>query len=311
MGFFALLQNEHMKLYQRIGTWVMIILLIPVLIFFAKGGSDATKPVGDNWRAEQQASIQENKKTMTEMKSPRGIEVLKKNIAIAEYRLKHDKKPSEGNGFLMISGNVLIIINVFTIMVASTIVASEFSWGTIKLITIRPFKRWKLLLAKYLTTIIFSFLLIFFTILFFLLVGSYLFGYDSITEPVLLYRDGHVIEKDALQYLFESYGLKLINLLMITTLAFMISSIFRNQSVAIGISLTLLFVGGTVTSYLASKYTWTKYFLFANTNLEQYIDGPVMVKGMTLQFSITMLIIYYLIFVFTTWFVFNKRDITY
>ena len=105
------------------------------------------------------------------------------------------------------------------------------------------------------------------------------------------------------------YVLKSVDVFILATMAFMISAVFRNSSLAIGISLFLLFMGPNVTYLLAMRYDWTKYVLFANTNLLQYETGNAMVEGMTLGFSIAVLAVYYVVFQLLAFFVFSKRDV--
>jgi ABC-2 type transport system permease protein len=110
--------------------------------------------------------------------------------------------------------------------------------------------------------------------------------------------------------LIKTYLLKTIDVVMMATMAFMISTVFRSSSLAIGISLFLLFVGGNATSLLALRFDWAKFSLFANTDLTQYTGfTPPLVDGMTMGFSITMLIIYFIIFQLLAFIVFNKRDV--
>ena len=56
-------------------------------------------------------------------------------------------------------------------------------------------------------------------------------------------------------------------------MAFMISAVFRNSSLAIGLSIFLMMTGGELTGMFAMKFQWAKYVLFANTDLMQYFDG--------------------------------------
>jgi ABC-2 type transport system permease protein len=78
---------------------------------------------------------------------------------------------------------------------------------------------------------------------------------------------------------------------------------------ATGLSIFLLFMGGTITSLIASRYDWAKYILFANTDLTQYFDGIPLVKGMTVGFSVFMLLIYFFVFQLLAFRVFTKRDV--
>jgi ABC-2 type transport system permease protein len=139
--------------------------------------------------------------------------------------------------------------------------------------------------------------------------GALLFGLPDKTPTYLNYYNGVVSEQNMIVHLVLYYGMSSINMIMLATMAFMISSVFRNSSLAIGISLFLLFTGGQLTQLLALKFSWAKYILFANTNLMQYYEGTPMVQGMTLTFSISILLIYFLAFQFFAFYVFNKRDV--
>jgi ABC-2 type transport system permease protein len=80
-----------------------------------------------------------------------------------------------------------------------------------------------------------------------------------------------------------------------------------------------MFSSSTLIFVLAEfKYTWVKYLLFANTDLSVYMTGGMsddmsgghpLVAGMTLGFSISILVAYWLVFYAVSWLLFTKRDI--
>jgi ABC-2 type transport system permease protein len=109
-------------------------------------------------------------------------------------------------------------------------------------------------------------------------------------------------------HVLSTYALKLVDLIMVVTLAFMISTVFRSASLAIGISIFIMFAGQAI-SVLLMRYSWGKYFLFANTDLTQYLQGRPLQEGMTMGFSITVLLIYFLLFNALSWSIFRKRDV--
>lgn len=99
------------------------------------------------------------------------------------------------------------------------------------------------------------------------------------------------------------------NLIMMSTFAFMISNTFQNNVLAIGTAVFLMMAGNSIVVFFANQ-TWAKYILFANTNLTQYSNGnEPLIEGMTFSFSITVLLVYWLIFVVASWGVFTKRDV--
>ncbi|WHY73958.1 ABC transporter permease [Fictibacillus enclensis] len=309
-NFFGLIRNENMKIYSRIGNLIMIVLLIG---FIGLTGiltkTDKTKPVSDNWKQElkeQNASMQKEIKKEPMMKSH-----YERNIAINEYRVTHNIKPMDTKSqwsFIGESPDAIQFILIFTIIVAGGMVASEFSWGTIKLLLIRPVSRSTILATKYVSTLLYALLLIVITFVFSWLWGGILFGFELSPGTHLSYADGKVIEENMIWHMWKEYGFASILLLMMATFAFMMSTIFRNSSLAIGFSI-FLSMSGTVAVQLLSKYEWVKYILFANVDLKQYFDGTPLTKGMTLNFSLAVLAVYFVLFVALSWLVFKKRDV--
>jgi ABC-2 type transport system permease protein len=70
-----------------------------------------------------------------------------------------------------------------------------------------------------------------------------------------------------------------------------------------------MFTGGQITNLIAMKFSWAKYILFANTDLMQYFEGSPLINGMSLSFSFSVLTIYFLVFHFLAFYIFNKRDV--
>lgn len=233
--------------------------------------------------------------------------------------LEKDLKPT-GYGawqFVADNANVLAVVAMLSIIVAAGIVAQEFRWGTIKLLLIRPISRTKIILSKYIGVLIFTFVTLLFVLILSWLIGALLFGIEGANPQMLLFDMTNIDNVDMTGKLVSTYsqviggfGYGLVDLVMMTTFAFMISAIFRNSSLAIGVALFLYLVGGSITGVLAVlDIPLTKYILFINSDLKQYADGNVWIEGMTLGFSVTVLAVYYLIFIALSWIFFVKRDV--
>ncbi len=141
-----------------------------------------------------------------------------------------------------------------------------------------------------------------------MLVSGLLFGFTTISQPHLVVENGLVVEKNMVAHILFLYLLRSVDLLMMVTFAFMISTVFRSSSLAIGLALFLMFTGTQVVM-IFSQYVWVKYVLFANTYLAQHIEGTQLVEGMTMRFSLIVLAVYFLIFNFFSWVGFKKRDV--
>lgn len=308
-----LIRNENMKLYKRTGTWVMIGIIVLVVLglgLFSKFVLDSTQ--NTNWK-EQLAGENEQLQQTLDASPLMGVgeNYVKQQIEINNYRIENDIPPVQSEslwGFMIDTTNFTGLVALFTIVIAAGIVASEFSWGTIKLLLIRPVSRSKVLLSKYISTLLFAFFNLILLFGFSFIVGSLLFGFEGAEQPYLVYTDGTVIEKNMITHIISLLGINSIDLLMMATLAFMISTVFRSSSLAIGISIFLMFTGPQIVQLL-SKYDWVKYVLFANTNFQQYFNGIPLVEGMSITFSIIVLCVYYVVFIALTWIIFKKRDV--
>ncbi|WP_370695807.1 ABC transporter permease (plasmid) [Priestia megaterium] len=310
----TLIQNELIKIFRRPSTFVMIgIIILMVVGAGLLTNSNVNKTIyKENWKSQLQ---NENKDIANKLaKLPDDSTVAqnyKENLALNTYRIDNDIKPNSSINtwtFVKETKPILSFVGLFTIVIAASIVSLEFNWGTIKLIVIRPYSRFKLLLAKYITVLLISLILISTLFILSFLMGLSLFGLQG-DNIQLTYLNGKVIQENMVLYLIKYFLLSSVNLWVVSTMAFAISTVFRNNSLALGISLFSYFTGGIVTGLIAQKFGWAKYILFANTDLNMYSSGSVLVKGMTPAFSITVLSIYLIIFLAVSFVSFTKRDI--
>ncbi|ALS77414.1 ABC transporter permease [Planococcus kocurii] len=313
-NFMNLIWNEQIKLYAQKSTWIMFIVLALIvigggLITKFMGPETDFKEYGDNWQEEVQA---ENAQLATEMEEDEFLQF--SNPVIIEennYYLENNIKPQPYDGWEYVLENSFLssVISLFTIIVAAGIISNEFKWGTIKLLLIRPISRTKILFSKYASVLIFALTLLVFLLVTSLVVGAILFGLNGVNPSIVQQQAGGFGQNGVLGEIVQDYGLSLITLVMMATFAFMISAIFRSSSMAIGLAIFLMMAGNAIVAFL-SQYGWSKYILFANTNLKQYMDGAEpLIEGMTLTFSIVVLLVYFALFIGAAWTAFTKRDI--
>ncbi|MCR9037480.1 ABC transporter permease [Bacillus sp. L381] len=312
---FNLIYNEWIKIFSRVGTWAMIVILGVAMIGFALLSNHfTTDEANPNWKQELQAENKEMKQQMKETGNQTLIDNLKQNIAINEYRIDHNIPKDTGYtvwSYVADSAMMTVLTGLFTIIIAAGIVANEFNWGTIKLLAIRPLSRFQILLSKYMTVLLFGLLMLVILFAGSALLGLLFFGTsgDTAANVHLVYKDGQVFEQNIIAFLAKTYVYESVSAFMLATMAFMLSAVFRNSSLAVGFSIFLLVMGSTATVFLAAKFEWAKYILFANTDLSQYMNGTPLVEGMTMTFSVVMLVIYFIIFLALAFGVFLKRDI--
>lgn len=313
-NFLKLVWNEQIKLFAKKSTWVMVGMLFILVVgagfltyFFS--GDVVTKEYGDNWREELTT---ENAKYQEEMAADEFSGMYYQyDIERNTYLLENNIPPAPYDAWQFTFENTLFmtLISLFAIITAASIVSNEFKWGTIKLLLIRPISRWKILLSKYVSVFIFVALLVGVLFVSSMLVGTIFFGINGLSPSIVTQSATGFMEQNLPLGILQDYGFGLVSVILMSSLAFMVSTLFRSSAMAIGLSIFLLMAGGGIVMFL-SRYEWAKFVLFANTNLEQYVNGNTpMLEGMTLGFSITVLIVYLVIFIAVAFTTFQKRDV--
>lgn len=308
--------NENMKIYRRMRTWIMLALLVVAIVLIAVVLATHQHASGGGWQHGVRAQIAQDQQVLKHPPAhlPKsGIATIKSQIAVYQYDLAHNIDPNltTGVGFAATAENVSTLLIAFILVIAGDIMAMEFSSGAIKMLLTQTATRTRIFFSKFVAVLLFA---VFATVLMFvvsLVVGFIFFGPHGAQSPqVFLNAQQHVVQMTALSYLLMQYGFLFIQIVITATIALMISSIFRSSALAITISLLAFLIGSTLVRALSS-YHWVKYVLFANTDLSQFVVGGPSIKGLTLGFSVTMLIAYFIVMMGLAWIVFLRRDVAY
>lgn len=225
---------------------------------------------------------------------------------------------------LSISGIIMFLVALFSIVIASSVVASEFSFGTIKLLLIRPYKRWEILLSKYIVVMLYAIVLALFTLLIAYLISGVLISFGSLTQDVsstipTYSENGDVLNNGvtAIHALGTQLGFFLVELIFSMSIAFMVSSLLRSQALAVGIGLFLLFINsiaGGITLMLAEKFDWFKYIfvtpLYYINMHSNGVGNMEMNSGLSTGLAIGILAVYYILFMALSFIFFQKRDVS-
>lgn len=310
-----LIQNEWMKLWSRKSSWIMIVLLAVILLSSAA----ITKWVDNsmdsaNTETWQQVETNEMAYSLSMLEddslSDAQREYFEGEAAISEHRLENGLPPFEYNSMQqgVIESHVMMsIVTLFTVIVAGGIVAAEFSQGTIKMLLTRPVKRWKILSSKYIATMFYALLLAVVLFIVTALAGLIFYGISDGTH--LVWNGSEVVEGSFWLEGLQLAALSFASVWIIGTFAFMLGTVFRSSSLAIGLSIFLMFTGIQAV-FLLADYEIVKYYLFTHTDLTQYYTGFMPVEDITMTLSVIVLLVYSLIFMAISYLTFSKRDIT-
>ncbi|MFE3975310.1 MULTISPECIES: ABC transporter permease [unclassified Peribacillus] len=316
----SLVKNEWMKIFSKVSTYIFIAFLLlaalgaAVIDYKLSAGES-----GKDWKQELKADIQEQQKALkaTDISDDEKAEIMA-DIDLNKQLLADNINPDLNTNWTYMAEWTTALtsfVTLFVVIVCSSLVSSEFSDGTIKQLLIRPYKRWKILLSKYITSLLFAALLLASLLIFSYLIGIIFFGNGSYSDKIM--DPGSFGEFSTVvvgEYFVDMIVYWIPGFLVITTIAFMLSTLFKNQALAVGISIFILFASSTLNMVIQSfigKYEWLKFVLFPHLDLRGYISGTMeMFDGATLGFSMSVLGIYYLIFLALTFFFFQKKDIT-
>lgn len=299
-----------MKLWHQKSTWAMLIILIVVIIGF--GGLNKYYSTTDDrdWRTDVEEELRNNKAALAEGELDADyLSTLKERIAIAEYRLAENVAPAQSEtlvNFMSFGVDLIVFVTLFSVVVAASIVSSEFSTGTIKMLLTRPVSRAKILTSKLLTTFVFGFFMIALSGILTAIVGFVLFGVGTGVELEVV--NGVIKEVNVWGNLIEKAYLSLGDFTMSILFAFLIGSVFRSSALAIGLTMFLSFMGSMVVMLL-SNYWFAKYIWLAH-DLAQYQTGYFLIEGITMPFSLAVLTVYAIIFLVISYWSFIKRDVT-
>lgn len=308
----GLIQNELIKILNRRLVWMILFLLVAITVGSFVTDKINEKPVFD-WRSEQARLVERlQARLKIDELTPQMYADTKNKLQIASYRLKNDIPPVQKNSWsnlLEYSGLIEMVI-IFAIVIAADVVSSEYTNGTIKLLLIRPHSRTKILFSKYIAVILFSLFLLLILFITGYNVNAFFYGTGDLNRTDLfLNPEGQVTEMNVFIQVMKMYGFSFFPILSYATLAFTLSTILCNSALAVGVSLFMMIVGNSMIE-ATTKIAWLKYLPFANSDISLYIFHLPPRPEMTLGFSLSVLLVYIVIFFGVSWAIFIWRDVT-
>ncbi|UHA73034.1 ABC transporter permease [Paenibacillus sp. 481] len=321
-----LVQNETIKVLkkQRFHIVVLILLImIPVFTYAQmKTAQNNREKFNQDWRLELQQQITDYQNSLGSDRIPEEWKKFRRiMLQQLQYYLDHDVNPSEPNGVTFtrtfMSSSATLFIPLLIMAIASDIVSSERSTGTIKLLLTRPVRRWKILMSKWIVLMLFTAVIIVLTALLSYLISGAVFGYGGWKMPIFsgFSSAGSDVNFDAVHilpswlYLLMQCGLIWFSSIVVAALGFMVSVLVRSTAASI-VALMASLIAGTILYNMASSWPTAKYLFMLNLRLTDYLSGtPSPVEGMTLTFSLAVLAVWGGIALFVAFRVFTKQDI--
>ncbi|UCZ53821.1 ABC transporter permease [Bacillus shivajii] len=317
-----LIKNEWIKLWAKKQSWIFLIAIVVFTfitgLIYSNFNEPHTEGTTENWEVGIQTQIEHNEEALSSGDVEQWErEMLEREQEYNQAVVDAGVNPYETNNFVFMNEVMLGVasfITLFSVIVASSIVSSELASGTIKQLVIRPFERWQFLLAKFLTVIFYSLILVITLVIVNWLVGTIFFGQGSLSAPIIERPfDGEIIQTTVGTMLLSKVGLYTLNMFMFVIISFSISTLFKSQSLAVGIGIFALFFSSMSQGFtmLLEDSVWYKFILIPHLNLQHYATHDTLMEGVTMPFSLMILAVYMILLLSITTLLFQKRDISY
>lgn len=308
-----LVKNEWIKLWNQKGTWIMAILVIAGVIFVSSlnkyfADDSSTKEARKAANEERIEQLEQWAKDDAEMGFESNYQY---DIDDAKYRIEHDLPSPNAvmakENFNDTATFVTALVGIFSMVVAASIVSNEFGTGTIKMLLTRPAARWKILLSKLVATMLYGVAIFVIGLAVAAIVSYILFPNGDIIAIDMV--DGKLTHSAVETNLTESLLYSSASIFMSILFAFMLSTLFGSSTLAVSLTLGIMFLGSTISFFLA-KYKFAEYIWFVN-DLGQFQEGSIKyIEDLTFGHAVTVNIVYAVIFLGVSFLYFSRRDVT-
>ncbi|SDW60725.1 ABC transporter permease [Paenibacillus sp. PDC88] len=321
-----LVRNEVIKMIKKKRFYVILLVLVVLTPMFTyaqmREAETKREKFGQDWRLEMQQAITDNQNSLGSDRVPEEWKQYRRiYIQQLQYYLDHDINPNEPSGVTFtrefMNNSINLFIPLLVVAMASDLVSGERTTGTIKMLLTRPVKRWKILLSKLITLLMFVSLIVLAVFIICYLISGLFFGFKGFTFPIFTGFQIHGSDVDMSkvhaveqwEYLLMQSGLIWFVSIIVAVLSFMVSTLVRSTSASIVIMMAAL-IAGTILTNMAASWDSAKYLFMVNLNLTGYLAGNLPpIEGMTLLFSLCVLSIWGISSLVVSFLVFTKRDI--
>ncbi|WP_308634341.1 ABC transporter permease [Paenibacillus silvisoli] len=321
-----LVYNEMVKITgkRRLLVVALIIAILISLFTYAQyqQAMENLKRFGDvDWRTALEQRIAGWEARLASG-SGRGDEgELELRIAQQRYYLDQNVNPSEPGAPTFVRGfvenGISLLLPLMMMIVAADLVSSEHGAGTIKVLLTRSVRRWRILLSKYLALLLSVSIIITLFGLLSAVISGLVFGFQGWDAPVLtgFSMTGGELDTSGVriipqwQFILMEMGLAWFVSVVVATITFMLSVLVRTTAAVMGIMLACL-IAGTILRSMAESWETAKYLFMVNLELIDYLqDAEPPIAGMSLGFSLLVLLIWGVGALIVSFVSFTRRDV--
>ena len=218
----------------------------------------------------------------------------------------------EGN---LLNGNLLIYLILNTLwfhiplilmIIISGILTSEYKDGTLQTVMLQPVSKWKFILSKYIVSILFTLIVVFF-----LALTSFAFSYAIFGKgDLIVYLDtlNFFSSEDAFYRLSWSFASGAVSMVFFSVVSLTLAVIFKEATKTWIIAAFFLILSNLLLK-VDFGYYWINRLFFAKLNDTWQYFFYSEIDWNSIYWNNLLLIIYSLIFIVVGIYIFDKKDI--
>lgn len=297
-----LLQNEFVKIFKKKSIFVIFV----IMIFFVVATNIIYK-----YKINELGEFNNNKYNYLkiaeyeyENSNDDKVKSLSKFVLDTKYNIN---RKNDLRGILL---NLFVEYDIFIILISvlipGVIISEEFHNGTIKQLLITPNSRFKIMLSKLLTCFLMIVSTIFILVILQLFIGSLFFPISGLSVPVAIYNyhTSSVVTYNIFSYLLILILNKMPMFIIMSIIILFINTISSNSAVSVLIGL-LLYVLSPILNALSKNIKIFNLFVTPHWDLSIYMFNNL--NGLSV--SIIIDVIYVVVLIFITFYVFMRKDI--
>lgn len=209
--------------------------------------------------------------------------------------------------FLSING-LWIHVPILVVIVTGDLISGEANMGTLRMVLTRPVSRIRLVIAKFITAMIYVVLLIFLLALLSLGLGIFFFGTGDI---IVIFDTINILPEDILMGRFiMAFSFGVLGMWLVTSLSLVFSAMSENSLSPIILTMAIIILFTIISGFGAGVFENIKPYLFTThmSNWQSFFESEL--NWEKILESTFILIGHILIFLTLSLLIFNKRDIT-
>lgn len=239
---------------------------------------------------------------------------LDEKVALYDFNNRKNLVTEADSELIQCFSDSSLFIIIAVVVIAGTIVSEEFNKGTVKLLLVRPYKRIKILIAKFIACLVVLAITYMFIAIAQFIMSGIIHGFENYTSNVFIYNynSNSVEQIGVFKYLLQTGVAVLPQYLLLMTLAFTLSVLFVSSPIAIALPL-LGTMGANIINEIAYNFEqarFLKFFVTPNWDLSIYMFGKIPAfEPISLPFSIAICSVYFIAMIVFSLFIFNKKEI--